>query len=771
MRIFPVLLLVLLFIQPALSQAPLKTQKPAKNQMQAQMAEAINELNKQIADLEKQLAEAIRNKEDEATIKDLRGQIAMLKKQVTMMGGVNKSLSGVSEKTFQQAGEEEALVPKKDIARLSMLPKKILTAPELAVFLKSVHAQIEKTIPAVERTEALKMFSEIKEEHKSVVVTGNAATGYWMLGHWEKALFIIGKVCIEDLSNSDNLNNYASFLIATGGEQAALPILLYLDNNYPGNSTIKNNLGQAWFGLGDMENAKRNLDSATLLYSNHSMANSTLSTIYEAEGDKEKAISFLQASLKGSYDPEKDARLARLGYNVKFADLPALNYPIQEDPFGLIPLIKSWNPDKIQSSIADEGNAYAMQRYLNGVTAFANNLSDENETLNQKLKTRDEKISQDSSYRHEFLEAHNSPAYLLAARSIQLACIEMQSRCGVNTSPGAPFILTALWLPYTKPDRELDDLYSINALRYDCEEVWFNEVTVAMQRLDQALQREGTSDGELDCSWYNQRLNAYLAKRKEIYSRGVKLIQNEFIRKSPKLTEWIKTSLYSGLDDPPKTIDDLSYYLISNTEYTIRKRRFQNDVYAAVLDMIDEAQKFQSRYQSYCESRPDVPQGLENLLPYKKTKVECVYLKRIATPVRFYFELKCHTITEKTNPRIKKRKTDVPKGAAENANPSFRDVIGPLQQALRGGTKNYSFKPDIAPGMHTGPLTPEKKNPSQFSLEYNRLGNLVGFNFQLNNEGTNLKDAESVESGIDSRWSWNALGSAKKGFFNKLLVK
>ena len=73
-----------------------------------------------------------------------------------------------------------------------------------------------------------------------------------MLGHWEKALFIMGKVCIDDVTDADNLNNYAAFLVMTGGEQAAIPILEYLDEKYPDNSTIKNNLGQAWFGLGDL---------------------------------------------------------------------------------------------------------------------------------------------------------------------------------------------------------------------------------------------------------------------------------------------------------------------------------------------------------------------------------------------------------------------------------------------------------------------------------------------------------------------------------------
>lgn len=69
------------------------------------------------------------------------------------------------------------------------------------------------------------------------------------------------------------------------------------------------------------------------------------------------------------------------------------------------------------------------------------------------------------------------------------------------------------------------------------------------------------------------------------------------------------------------------------------------------------------------------------------------------------------------------------------------------------------------------PLNAEDKDPSQFSLEYDRWGNLIGLNLQLNKEGTGLADPDSEESGINSRWSWNAAGSATKGFLNKLLIK
>ena len=69
------------------------------------------------------------------------------------------------------------------------------------------------------------------------------------------------------------------------------------------------------------------------------------------------------------------------------------------------------------------------------------------------------------------------------------------------------------------------------------------------------------------------------------------------------------------------------------------------------------------------------------------------------------------------------------------------------------------------------PLNAEDKDPSQFSIEYDRWGNLVGLNLQLNEEGTALADTDSKETEMDSRWSWNAIASPQKGFLNKLLIK
>ena len=108
-------------------------------------------------------------------------------------------------------------------------------------------------------------------------------------------------------------------------------------------------------------------------------------------------------------------------------------------------------------------------------------------------------------------------------------------------------------------------------------------------------------------------------------------------------------------------------------------------------------------------------------------------------------------------------------GSANVANPG-NSTNGPVQSP-RGPQTSFDADEIGKANYYKAPLTSEKKDISQFSLEYNKWGNLVGFNFQLSDDGSTLKDPDSIESGVDSRWSWNAIASAKKSYLNKLIIK
>jgi hypothetical protein len=97
---------------------------------------------------------------------------------------------------------------------------------------------------------------------------------------------------------------------------------------------VLNNLGQAWFGLGDMDKAGKYLDSAIRICAFHPQANLTKSLIEESKGNKQAAIEAVKRSILKAYSLEKDGRLKKLGYQLKPEDL-SWDKPLPQDPLGL----------------------------------------------------------------------------------------------------------------------------------------------------------------------------------------------------------------------------------------------------------------------------------------------------------------------------------------------------------------------------------------------------------------------------------------------------
>jgi hypothetical protein len=106
-------------------------------------------------------------------------------------------------------------------------------------------------------------------------------------------------------------------------------VLNYLDTKFPRNSTILNNLGQAWFALGDLLLAEKYLKEVIRIYAYHPQANFTQSFIEEKKGNSAEAVEMVKKSVKNSYSSEKENRLRKLGYKLKSDDV---NFPFKPDP-------------------------------------------------------------------------------------------------------------------------------------------------------------------------------------------------------------------------------------------------------------------------------------------------------------------------------------------------------------------------------------------------------------------------------------------------------
>lgn len=231
-------------------------------------------------------------------------------------------------------------IPIKDPARIARISKTILTDAQLSIFLHHVNAAISKKISPASKKIADDAYQLLKKKYNETIYLANAANGMWLNGEPEAAIELMSRAVMENPSDPDNLNNYASFLTMTGGEHFALPILQKLNVQYPGNSTILNNIGQAWFGLGDMENSEKYLNSAIRIFPGHSEANYTKCFIEESKGNKTEAVRCIKKSIKSAYSEAKIKKLKKLGGKLQPGDIN-WNFPKPQDALGLDKMLAS----------------------------------------------------------------------------------------------------------------------------------------------------------------------------------------------------------------------------------------------------------------------------------------------------------------------------------------------------------------------------------------------------------------------------------------------
>ena len=284
-------------------------------------------------------------KEIDAAMKEAQKAIDELdpetKKMMDSMGikipdmkQVKKNVAGISDKQLADAWEDETrIVPKRNESRIAAISQKVNDAT-LADYLAAIQRKITEQLPADVKTTGDMVINFIQSNAKNSSESGNMANAIWIAGKPTLALFVMGKICADDPRNTDNLNNYAAMLTMHNAQHLAIPILNNLNEKFPGNSTLLNNLGQAWFGLGEILKAEEYLDSAIRIYPYHPQANLTKATIEESRGNTAKAVEAIKKSIKYAYTNEKEDLLRKHGYKITLRDLRVPFKP-GSDPLGL----------------------------------------------------------------------------------------------------------------------------------------------------------------------------------------------------------------------------------------------------------------------------------------------------------------------------------------------------------------------------------------------------------------------------------------------------
>jgi hypothetical protein len=310
-----------------------------------EMAAEIKQLEADIRKLEADM----KNMTDPDDLASAKEELTMLRQQLDMlkkMGGLMNNAQQNMKMAGLDPDAEERLVPEKDPARIAAIPTTPAQSAIPAYLSKLQSALMTSMDPGV-KAEAEKFYQAAAANPNTTMA--NAAVGLWMGKMPMQALYLMSKAAVADAANPNTINNYASMLTMAGAEQLALPLLNHLNQRYPKNSTVLNNLGQAWLGLGDLDKAARYLDSADRLYPGHSQANLAKSRIAESKGNKQAAAEALEKSANTTYSDEKANKLKKLGktYPAKNLKLPT-NMPA--DPLGLEKFVWPAFPQDIEQS-------------------------------------------------------------------------------------------------------------------------------------------------------------------------------------------------------------------------------------------------------------------------------------------------------------------------------------------------------------------------------------------------------------------------------------
>jgi len=303
MRILSFLVFVLILFQPALSRA--QTTQEAQHQIQ----HSISDLKKQIADQEMLISEAKNNKEDADAIKSMEDQLTQLKQQLAMLENAAKSIGSIPSSIMNQAQKHViaqndnpvSVIPPKKTALLEELPKETLTSTQLQTFLNTFYTDLKKKISSEKVAAVQKIINQLENDPKKIAALGVAA---WYNNAPAQAALLLTYAATKS-PDANTLNNFGAVMNLCGHEEKAIPALQYVLSSHSNNSTVLNNLGQAYAGLGDKQTAMMYFARCIKQSPNHPEANATAAKIEESNGNMEQALEYTEASLRGAYNEER----------------------------------------------------------------------------------------------------------------------------------------------------------------------------------------------------------------------------------------------------------------------------------------------------------------------------------------------------------------------------------------------------------------------------------------------------------------------------------
>ncbi|CAN5758016.1 hypothetical protein BH11BAC3_BH11BAC3_11770 [soil metagenome] len=226
--------------------------------------------------------------------------------------------------------------PVKDIKRLALLPVKPPSLIELSAALLQSKKQIENvaTLAIVDEVKIITATETAAQQQSSAVAA-------FYSDQPVAALLIAIHAVLQNTSEPAAWNNLAALFNMSGLEQKAIPILMNQLEKMPGNPMLLNNMGQAYLGLGDLNNAEMFLQQCLLQDPMNPEANHSMGIMKFFANEIDEGMKYFEKELEIGY---RRSTLALIKSKNKVANIYKLrkkrtNLP-QKDFFGEIQLGK-----------------------------------------------------------------------------------------------------------------------------------------------------------------------------------------------------------------------------------------------------------------------------------------------------------------------------------------------------------------------------------------------------------------------------------------------
>lgn len=275
-------------------------------------------------------------------------------------------------------------------ARLSSqsqnIPPPIHSETELKAFVAKMSTSMEQRIQPSAMDLSRKILQQYQDDPHSIAMIASSANGLWVLGLKEPSVYLMTQAILRR-PNSDHTNNLAAYLTMSGAPHMAIPMLDFLNEVHPGNSTVFNNLAHAWLDLGNEDKAEKYLDSAIQVYPYHPQANYTKALFHEARGDMLAANQAVRRSLKHSVTRTKLQKLYQLEEGKK---LNPMDFNSKKPYFAT-----TYNPkdylDKLPSVYATTAGKEVDRMWQ----AFYDQMNEELRRLDEAIASNREKAEKD----------------------------------------------------------------------------------------------------------------------------------------------------------------------------------------------------------------------------------------------------------------------------------------------------------------------------------------------------------------------------------------